>query len=134
MLAYPRFRALLLIAFSVGALLLAAVGLHGVIAQLVSQRMPEFAIRSALGAQPHEIASLAAQQGGIAILGGLIAGVLGSLTTGRLMQTLVYGVEFDDPRILTLAAAVLITSAALAVLLPVLRAARVSPLAVLRED
>lgn len=134
MLAYPRFRALLLIAFGVGALLLAAVGLHGVIAQLVSQRMPEFAIRSALGALPVDIASLAARQGGMAIVGGLISGVLGSLATGRLMQSLVYGVTTNDLRILTLAAFVLAASAGLAVLLPVLRAARVSPMKVLRQD
>jgi ABC-type antimicrobial peptide transport system permease subunit len=96
--------------------------------------MPEFAIRSALGAQPVDLASLAARQGGLAILGGLIAGVLGSLATGRFMASLIYGVTTNDPRILALAAFVLVASAALAVLLPVLRAARVSPMKVLRQD
>jgi hypothetical protein len=134
MLAYPRFRMLLLIAFGAGALLLAAVGLHGVIAQLVSQRMPEFAIRSALGAQPVDLASLAARQGGIAVLGGVIVGVVGSLATSRFVQSFVYGVTTNDPGILALAGSVLVASAALAVLLPVLRAARVSPLTVLRQE
>ncbi len=134
MLAYSRFRAVLLIAFGIGALLLSAVGLHGVIAQIVSQRMPEFAIRSAVGAEPIDLAWLAARQGGIAIAAGLAAGWMGAFAAARIVETLLYGVQMSDPHILAISASALILSALLAILLPTIRAARVSPLNALREQ
>jgi predicted permease len=134
MLSYPRFRAELLVAFSVGALLLAAVGLYGVIAQLVAQRMPEFGVRRAVGAQTRDLVWLVVRQGGVGVALGLIAGLAGAFATGRLIKGMLYGVEIGDARSLVTATFVLIMSAALGMVLPALRAARVDPMAALRQE
>ena len=76
-----------------GALLLSAVGLHGVLSQLVAQRMPEFGVRRAVGAQTHDLLFLIARQGGIPVLAGLGAGVCLTLAFSRLLSNLLYGIN-----------------------------------------
>jgi len=134
MLAYPRFRAVLLAAFSMSALLLAAVGLYGVIAQLVAQRMPEFGVRRAVGAQTRDLVWLVARQGCIGVGTGLIAGLAGAFATERLIKGMLYGVEIGDAQSLVATTFALIMSAALGMVLPALRAARVDPMAALRQE
>lgn len=81
-LSYPRFRALVLAGFAEFALLLAAIGLEGVLAQMVAQRTPEVGVRMALGARPAAIVRLIAADGGVPVLAGLGAGLLAAASLG----------------------------------------------------
>jgi putative ABC transport system permease protein len=133
-LAYPRFRAVVLAFFAFGALILSAVGLHGVLSQLVAQRIPEFGVRRALGANTRDLLLLVARQGGTPVLIGLAAGVCLTLAFRRVLASLLYGTDAANPKGLTLVSLALLTAAALAMLLPATRAARVEPMAALREE
>lgn len=133
-LAYPRFRAMVLTFFALGALILSAVGLHGVLAQSVTQRMPEFGVRKAVGAQTRDLLSLVAAQGGLPVLAGIAAGIVATPAFARVLAHLLYGVEPADPAALGLAASTLLGVAALAILLPAVRAARVDPMVALRDE
>lgn len=134
MMAYPRFRAILLIIFGVGALLLAAAGVHGVVAQLVAQRIPEFGLRRAVGAQGSDLAWMVLRQGGVAAVFGLLIGVISALALTSVVRGLWYGRAPTDPLILGGAAFVLLASASLAMAIPALRAARVDPITALRHE
>ncbi|MBV8276314.1 MAG: FtsX-like permease family protein, partial [Verrucomicrobia bacterium] len=119
--------------FSVLALLLAAVGLYGVLAYSIAQRTREIGIRIALGAESRSILSLVVGQG-LTIVGiGLTAGILSSLILTQLIRSLLYGVSGTDPVALLTAVAVLGLTASLACLMPALRAIRVDPITALRE-
>ena len=96
-LAYPRFRAAVLSLFAISALLLSAVGLHGVLSQLVSQRTAELGVRRAVGAQTVHLLALVARQGGIPVLAGLTIGLFGTLGFSRLLTSLLYGTSPADP-------------------------------------
>jgi putative ABC transport system permease protein len=133
-LAYPRFRAMVLAFFAIGALLLSAVGLHGVLSQLVVQRTPEFGVRKAVGARTHHLLLLIARQGGIPVLAGLAVGLALTLASGRILSNLLYGIQPADPRALALVAIVLLAVATFAILLPAFRAARVDPMIALRDE
>jgi putative ABC transport system permease protein len=133
-LLYPRFRAALLVWFGLSALLLAAVGLHGVLAQLIAQRMPEFGVRRAVGAQTWDLVSLVARQGGTPVAAGLIGGIALTLAMSRALQSMLYGIRPADPSILILTALALAAVASVAIALPARRAARVEPTAALREE
>ncbi|MGH9668408.1 MAG: FtsX-like permease family protein, partial [Bryobacteraceae bacterium] len=133
-LAYPRFRALVFGAFAICALLLAAVGLHGVLGQFVARRTPEFGVRMALGAQAADIFRLVARQGGLPVVAGLAAGALGSVALGRVLTSLLFGVRPTDPLTLVSGILLLLASAAVAIALPAARAARVDPMAALRDE
>jgi putative ABC transport system permease protein len=133
-LAYPRFRAVVLAFFAVGALLLSAVGLHGVLAQLVAQRMPEFGVRRAVGAQEHDLLLLIVRQGGGPVLIGLAVGLSLAVAFGRVISRLLYGVQTADAGVLAAAALTLVMVAGLAIVLPAVRAARVDPMVALREE
>jgi putative ABC transport system permease protein len=133
-LAYPRFRAVVLAFFAFGALILSAAGLYGVLSQLVTQRIPEFGVRRALGADTRDLLSLVARQGGTPVLIGLAGGVSLTLAFSRLLASLLYGTDPADPKALALVSLALLTAAALAILLPAARAARVEPMAALREE
>ncbi len=89
----PRFLATLLAAFSAAALLLAGVGLYGVIAYSVARRTPEFGIRMAIGANTPQILGLVLGHGLKLALAGIVAGALGAIALTRLMQGLLYGVS-----------------------------------------
>jgi predicted lysophospholipase L1 biosynthesis ABC-type transport system permease subunit len=133
-LLYPRFRAALLVWFGLSALLLAAVGLHGVLAQLIAQRIPEFGVRRAIGAQTWDLVSLVARQGGAPAAAGLIGGIALTLAMSRALQSMLYGIHPADPSILMLTALALAAVAAVAIAFPAHRAARVDPAAALREE
>ncbi len=132
-LATQRLSVILVSLFSVLALILAAVGLYGVLAYSIAQRTREIGIRIALGAQSGNILGLVATQG-LRIVGvGLSIGIVGALTLTRLIQSMLYGVSGNDPTALLTAAIVLGLTAFLACLLPALRAIRINPITALRE-
>jgi putative ABC transport system permease protein len=133
-LAYPRFRATVLALCAFGALILSAVGLHGVLSQLVAQRIPEFGVRRALGAETRDLLWLVARQGGIPVFLGLGAGACLTIGFSRLLASLLYGTDAAGPKALGLVSLALLAAAALAILLPAARAARVQPMAALRDE
>jgi ABC-type antimicrobial peptide transport system permease subunit len=133
-LAYPRFRAELLAAFSACALVLAAVGLYGVLSQLEAFRTREFGLRRAVGAQTSDLIMLIAKSGGVPVAIGLVAGIGGSLAFGRVMNGLLYGLRPDDPATLAAIPMALLIVAIAAMAVPALRASRVDPMAALREE
>ena len=133
-LAYPRFRAMMLASFALGALLLSAVGLHGVLSQFVAQRTPELGVRRAVGAQNHHLVALIARQGGIPVLAGLAAGMAVTNFGSRVLASLLYGVRAADWRAALVVSLVLLATAAIAILAPAARAARLDPMAALREE
>ncbi len=119
-------------AFAALAVLLAAVGIYGVISYTVVQRIPEIGVRSALGASRREIARMVLADGMRLALSGLAVGLAGALVLTRLLATLIVGVGARDPLTLSLAAAVLAAASALACYLPARRAARLDPLVAIR--
>jgi putative ABC transport system permease protein len=132
--AQPRFRAQLVGSFAGLAMILSAVGISGVLAFSVSQRMREFGIRSALGAQPGEILRMVIA-GGLRIAGiGLLAGLSAAAVLTRSMGSLLFGVKPDDPLTLIGASASLALIALIACAAPAIRAARVDPAVALRQD
>lgn len=133
-LAYPRFRAMVLGFFSLTALLLSAVGLNGVLSQIVAQRVPEFGIRKAMGAQQRDLLLLVARQGGIPVALGMAGGIGCAVLFSWLLRALLYGVDAADPRVIALVAALFLGIAALAIALPARRAALVDPMVALRDE
>jgi macrolide transport system ATP-binding/permease protein len=129
-----RIGAGLLGAFGGLALLLAAVGLYGVIAYSVSMRTREMGVRMALGAKPGDVVRLVLRQGGRLALVGIGAGVLLAAMVGRVLGALLYGVSALDPIAYAAAATILLVVAALASFVPALTAARVDPLRALRSE
>jgi len=130
----PRFRAELVGAFAVLALLLAAVGIFGVLAYSVGQRAREFGIRVALGARSHDVLRLVLG-GALKMTGaGVAIGLLAAALMTRLLDTLLFGVQPTDPATFVGTAAVLAVSALLACALPAWRATRVDPAITLRQE
>jgi putative ABC transport system permease protein len=119
--------------FAVAALLLAAVGLYGVLAQVVAHRKREIGIRLALGARGRAIAAAVLKPGFVAVGAGLVLGVLGCLAGGRLLGSLLYQTAATDLTALALVVIVLIVAASAASVAPVRRALRVDPAESLRE-
>jgi putative ABC transport system permease protein len=134
LLAYPRFRAVLLGACGAFALLLAAIGLHGVLGQLVTQRTQEIGVRLALGARPSDVVRLVARHGGIPVLAGLALGLPVALTLSRFLAAFLYGTRARDPLTLAAASGTLLLTAVLAIALPARRAARTDPMTALRLE
>jgi ABC-type antimicrobial peptide transport system permease subunit len=132
--AAERFSMVLLAAFGMLALVLAAVGIYGVIAHSVAGRTREIGIRMALGARPRGVLGLVLRQG-LGIVGaGLGAGLLGALAATRVLRAQLYGVTPDDPGTLLAVVALLATVAVAAIGLPARRAARIAPMEALRHD
>jgi putative ABC transport system permease protein len=130
--AQPRFRTLLLLAFGALALLLAGVGVYGVLAYSVAQRNQEIGIRVALGAQRGDIVALVLGHGMKLTVVGLALGAAGAFALTRVLSSLLFQVSPTDLVTFTAAAAVLAGVALLACYLPARRATRVEPLVVLR--
>jgi putative ABC transport system permease protein len=132
--AYPRFRAILMGAFAAFALLLAVVGLYGVLAQLVVQRTQEIGIRMALGAQASDVLHLFMKQGMLLTGVGAGLGLLVASRFARFLGSLLYGVRPEDPPILGGVSLTLILAALLATYVPARRATRVNPIDSLRSE
>ena len=120
--------------FGALALLLAAVGLYGVVSFLVSQRTREIGIRMALGADKGRVAGSVLRSGGRLVAIGMVLGLTGSIALRRFTEGMLYGVEPGDPLPLVGATVVLIAVAGLASLVPARRATRVDPLVAMRAD
>jgi predicted permease len=133
-LAIDRFSVVLFASFGTLGLLLAAVGIYGVMAFGVAQRTHEFGVRLALGAQRSRVLSLVLREGTVlAFIGGLI-GLGGAYLVGRAMQTTLYGVAAIDVRAFAAVFFLLLSSAWLACLVPAWRASRIEPLDALRHE
>jgi putative ABC transport system permease protein len=133
-LKQPRFNLLLLGAFALTALLLATIGLNGVVSYSVAQRTHEIGIRMALGAQRNAILKLIIRQGMWLVLTGVILGIVVSLGLTRLLRGLLLGVSATDPATFAAIAVLLIVIAMLACYLPARRATRLDPLVALRHE
>jgi predicted lysophospholipase L1 biosynthesis ABC-type transport system permease subunit len=116
------------------ALMLAAVGLYGLMSYTVSERRREIGIRMALGAEPRRVVVDVVRSGLVVTLAGTAAGLLGALAASRLLESLLFGVTVRDPFTLVGAPACLAAVALAACLVPALRAARVDPMIALRAE
>jgi len=130
----PRFFALLATAFAGLALVLAAIGIYGVMAYVVAQRTIEIGVRMALGATPGEVFRLIVGDGLRITAVGIALGVAGSLLMARWLTALLFGVEPGDPVTLGVTASVLLGVAAAACFVPARRATRVDPMVALRAE
>jgi predicted permease len=133
-LSQRRFSMLLLAAFAVLALLLAAVGIYSVLAFAVRRRVREIGIRVALGAEVKDILRLVITQGMKPALIGLLLGVAGALALGRVLASFIYGIAAYDPLTFAAVATLLAVVALLASIIPAYRAARIEPTRALREE
>ena len=130
----PRFLAGLVSLFAALGLLLAAVGLYGVLSFLVAQQTRQIGVRMALGARPRDIALQVQKHAGLWTAAGVAAGLAGSLALTKVVRGLLFEVSPADPLSFAVAVAVLVAVAALAAWLPSSRAARVDPAIALRHD
>lgn len=128
-----KFVTVLLVGFGVGAALLAALGVYGVLAYLVSQRRREFGVRMAIGAQPRSVLALVVKQGAVLTAAGLALGVAGALAATRLLTTFLFGVAPSDWATYLVIVVVVGAAGLLAALIPAQRATRVDPVTALRE-
>lgn len=131
-LARPRLYTILLGGFACFALVIAAVGLFGVLSYAVAQRSREIAVRSALGARPSQIVRLVVRQGLTIGVCGIAAGVIAAVALARSMATLLYGVTPHDTLTFIVVPLVLLAVTAIACVVPARRAARLDPLRVLK--
>ena len=133
-IAYQKFSALLLSIFAGIALLLAAVGIYGVMAYSVQQRTQEIGIRMTLGASPENVRRMVVRQGMLLAVIGVAIGVAGGLAITRVMGSLLYGVKPWDPLMFAVTAVLLAIVALVACYVPARRASRVNPLVALRYE
>ncbi len=133
-LGLQRFGALLLGILSLIALLLAAIGIFGVLSYLVEQRTREVGVRMALGATSAGVRRMLVGQGMAAVFAGVVLGLLGALALTRLLSGLLVGVSIYDPAAFALASLLLLGVALLACGLPAYRASRVDPVVALQRD
>jgi ABC-type antimicrobial peptide transport system permease subunit len=132
--ASQSFSASLVLAFALLSLMLAAVGLYGVLAYLVTQRVSEIGIRMALGAQRGEILRLVLFDGMRPVLFGLVLGLVGGAVAGMLIKSILYGTRPLDPIVFAGMVGSLLVTAAIASAIPALRACRIEPTQALRTE
>jgi putative ABC transport system permease protein len=130
----PRFTSHLATAFAVVALLLGALGIHGVLSYVVAQRVGELGVRLALGARPAALLKLVVGQGMLLAGIGVVLGVSAALAGARVLRGLLFGVSPSDPVSFIVAVVVLGAAAFLACYGPARRAARIDPMAALRAE
>ena len=129
-----RFQTTLLTIFSLIALLLASVGIFGLLHYSVAQRSHEIGIRMALGAQPREVVRLVVKDGAKLALAGLVIGTIAATAVTQFMKSLLFGVASTDPTTFVSVLFLLMTVALLACYVPARRAARVDPIVALRYE
>ena len=133
-LGQPRFYVMLLTVFAALAVVLAAVGIYGIIAYTVQQRTHEIGIRIALGASPERVVSMVVGHGLALAMAGLVLGSGGAYALSRVLRTLLYDVNERDPLTFIGVAVLLGVVALVASWIPARRAARVDPLTAMRAD
>jgi putative ABC transport system permease protein len=133
-LSRPRFNATLVIGFALTALLIAALGVYGMLSYSVSCRRREIGIRLAIGAAPPRIVRVILGEGARLALVGVVTGMVLAIAAGRITRSLVVDVNPSDPRILAVVAAAMFSVACLAAFLPARRASTVDPIEVLRQQ
>jgi putative ABC transport system permease protein len=129
-----RFQMLLLALFAALALVLACVGLYGVISYAVAQRTHEIGVRMALGAQSRDVLSLVIRQGMVLTIAGLLVGIAVGLAATRVMTDMLFGVTATDAVTFVSAGVLLVIVAFLACYVPARRATKVDPLVALRYE
>ncbi len=132
--AEPRFYAVFVGSFAGLALLLAALGIFGLLSYTVAQRRGEIGIRMALGARRGDILALVARQGATLVAVGAVAGLAGAAASSRVLESLLHGVSSDDLLTFAVAPLVLVAVALVACWLPARRATRVDPIEALRVE
>jgi predicted permease len=133
-IAQERFALLVVAAYAALALMLAAVGLYGVLSYAVSRRRREMGIRLALGAQTGAVRALVVREGGLLAIAGVAVGLAGAFAATRALRTLLFGITPRDPLTFALAAITLIAIALIASWIPARAATRIDPIHVLRGD
>lgn len=128
-----RFNMWLMTMFAAAALLLAAIGIYGLLAQAVQQRTQEIGIRLALGAQVHDVRSMVIVQGMRLVLVGAVIGLVSAMSLTRFIASFLFGVQVWDPEALIAAPLLLSAVALVATWIPASRASRVDPIAALRR-
>ncbi|MBI4664761.1 MAG: ABC transporter permease [Verrucomicrobia bacterium] len=132
--AMDRFRSMLIAMFALAALILASVGIYGVVAYSVTQRTNEMGIRMALGAQRSDLLLMILRQGLQLTLSGVTLGLLGSLALARVLESYLFGIAATDGKTYLTIATVLSFVGLLACLVPAIRATLVNPLNALRNE
>lgn len=132
--AQPRLNTILLTIFAAIAMLIAAIGIYGVLAYSVNQRSREIGLRMALGATKASVLKLVVREGMLVALTGIGVGIVGGLALGRAISSLVFGVTAHDPRTFAIVGITLALVALAACLVPARRAAGVDPMIALRHD
>jgi ABC-type antimicrobial peptide transport system permease subunit len=126
--------AVLLSGFGIAALLLAAIGLYGVMASSVRERTRELGVRMALGASPEHLRRAVLRQALGMTTAGVVIGAVGALSTTHLLRALLYDVSPTDPVVLGSVCAILLIVAAVAAYVPARRATQIDPVRALRSD
>jgi predicted permease len=134
LIAQRRFNMLLLSLFGVLAIVIAAVGIYGVMAYIVEQRTQEIGVRMALGALPGRILRMVLGRAAVFMMAGLALGLAGAWGLARFVASFLFKVQPHDPVVYALVALVLLTAGLIAAFLPARRAASVDPLVALRRD
>jgi ABC-type antimicrobial peptide transport system permease subunit len=133
-LARQRFLLLLFSVFASLALVLACIGIYGVLAYLTSQRVPEFGVRMALGANARDVMRLVMRESLGIIFLGVGVGSAGAWAAGRVLMRLVEGMQSSEPVTFAIMIPILVVAALFASFVPARRAARVDPVKALRQE
>jgi len=129
-----RINATLVSGFGIVALLIAAVGLAGVLGFSVSQRTSEIGVRMSLGARPGQVRTMIMSEGGVLVVTGLVLGAIGSVLASRVLDGMLYGVQSRDPLTFALVAMVMVSVGIVATWVPAVRASSIQPVEALRSE